>query len=256
MKALRRVAYFFAITVASASIVAAGHAETPATKGTLSEAQQKEIQELIHTYLMDNPEVIIEAVQKYQTEQAQKAQEEAHAALVANKDKLEKDTESPVAGNPKGDVTVVEFFDYNCGYCKKMLPAVQELLSTDKNVRYVFKDLPILRPDSERAAKAALAVWNIAPDKYFEYHVALMGGRGELTDERLLKTAETLGINREKLKAAMEDPALDKIIQRNLDMARVLGIGGTPAFIIGDQMLPGALGLDALQQVIAKSRAG
>jgi protein-disulfide isomerase len=231
-------------------------ASPPAAAEALSGPQRQEVQELIRGYLMDNPDVILESVRQYQAKQEAKAQAEAKAALVANRSQLESDADTPFAGNAKGDVTIVEFFDYNCGYCKQMIPAVQELLATDKNIRYVFKELPILRADSVTAAKAALAVWKIAPEKYFAYHVALMGGRGELSEDRLFRAAENLGIDTAKLKAAMADPQIDQTIRRNRDIGRLLGINGTPAFIVGDQLLPGAVDIATLREAIAKKRAG
>jgi protein-disulfide isomerase len=251
----RRVACFLAVSAATAMAASAGRAETPAAAGALSAAQQQQVKEVIRSYLMENPELILDAVKVYQARQEAKAKEEARNALVSNRDKLESDKDTPFAGNPKGDVTIVEFFDYNCGYCKKMIPAIQDVLKTDKNVRFVFKELPILREDSARAATAALAVWKIAPDKYLDYHVALMSGRGEFTDDRLFKAAETLGIDKEKLKTAMADPAIEQSIRRNRELSHMLGINGTPAFIIGDEMLPGAIEADVIRDAIKKKRA-
>lgn len=254
MSALRRWAFLFAVFVAAPPVASLSHAETPAM--SLSAAQQAEVQALIRAYLLENPEVILESVRQYQAKQEAQSQQEARAALVSNRGQIENDASTPFAGNPKGDVTIVEFFDYNCGYCKKMIPIIQELLASDKNIRYVFKELPILRPDSATAAKAALAVWKIAPDKYFAFHAALMSGRGELNEDRLFKTAETVGVDRDKLKAALADPAIEQALRRNMEMSRLLGINGTPAFIIGDQLLPGAIDLATMREAVAKKRAG
>lgn len=253
MTVLRRMALFIAVFAAAVPTPTAGRAETPAS--ALSAAQQDEVRELIRTFLLEKPEIIIEAVQLYQTKQEAQAQEEARAALVANRTHLETDPATPIAGNPNGNVTIVEFFDYNCGYCKKMIPDIQELLKTDDNIRYVFKDVPILRPESRTAAKASLAAWKLAPDKYFDFHVALMGSRGEMKEERLLKTAESVGINPDKLKSAMADPEIDKIINRNLNLMQMLRLNGTPAFIIGDEVLPGAVDLATLREIVARKRA-
>jgi protein-disulfide isomerase len=252
VRRLALAAVFLAAALASAVVVAG----SGAAAGALSGPQRQEVQELIRGYLMENPEVILESVRQYQAKQEAKAQAEAKAALVANRSQLESDADTPFAGNAKGDVTIVEFFDYNCGYCKQMIPTIQELLATDKNIRYVFKELPILRADSVTAAKAALAVWKIAPEKYFAYHVALMGGRGELSEDRLFRAAENLGIDTAKLKAAMVEPQIDQTIRRNRDISRLLGINGTPAFIVGDQLLPGAVDIATLREAIAKKRAG
>ncbi len=236
----------------------AAHGEQPgdAAAKALSDEQRRDVETLIREYLLKNPEVILESVRAYQEKREVQAEQGARAALVANRGQLNDDAMAPQAGNPKGDVTIVEFFDYNCGYCKRMIPALQEILATDKQVRYVFKEYPILRPDSETAARAALAVWKLAPDKYLPFHVALMGGRGELSEERIFKAAEPLGIDRAKLKATMDDPAISEALRRNHQLGQILNINGTPAFIVGDQMQPGAVDVATLREMIAKARSG
>lgn len=229
--------------------------QTPAADA-LSGDQRRQVEEMIHDYLLKNPEVILESVRSYQMKREAQADENARAALVANRGQLGGDATAPQAGNPKGDVTIVEFFDYNCGYCKRMVPVIQEILATDKQVRYVFKEYPILRPDSETGAKAALAVWKLAPDKYLPFHMALMSGRGELSEERIFKTAESVGVDRTKLQAAMNDPAIRETLQRNRQLGQILNINGTPAFIVGDQMQPGAIDVAALREMIANARNG
>ena len=240
--------------------VAGGSArgEQPGTAATnaLSGEQRRDVENLIRDYLLNNPEVILESVRAYQAKREVQAEQSARAALAANRGQLDGDPMTPQAGNPKGDVTIVEFFDYNCGYCKRMIPALQELLATDKQVRYVFKEYPILRPDSETAARAALAVWKLAPDKYLPFHVALMSGRGELSEERIFKAAEPLGIDRAKLRATMDDPAVRDALRRNHELAQILNINGTPAFIVGDQLQPGAVDVAGLREMIAKARSG
>lgn len=254
MTRLRMLVLIIALSAVAAVAATVGRAETP--NGAFSQAQQKQMQEAIRAYLLENREVILQSIQEYQSKQEAKAMQERQAALTANRDKLQHDAGSPVIGNPEGDVTIVEFFDYNCGYCKKMIPAVQELIESDKNIRFVFKEFPVLRPDLATAATAALAVWKIAPDKYWDYHTALMNGRGELNEERLLKTADLVGIDRDKLKAAMADPEIAATIRENREMGQLIGISGTPAFIIGDQLLPGALELSTMKEIVSRARAG
>jgi protein-disulfide isomerase len=257
MRAIQRFVFVLAVFAMAVTFGPATRAADPAPSATaLTPAQQQQVQELIHTYLMDNPEAIIESVRQYQAKQQAKAEEEAHATLVANLGKLEHDKQAPVLNDKNGDVTIVEFFDYNCGYCKKMLPSVQELLKSDHKVRFVFKEYPILRQDSALAAKAALAVWKIAPEKYFDYHVALMDSHGEFNEEHVLKAAETLGIDKDKLKAAMADASIKDDLHSNLELGNLLGISGTPAFIIGDQLYPGAIDITVMRDKIAKLRAG
>lgn len=221
----------------------------------LSDEQRSAIETLVRDYILKNPEMIVESLRGYEEKHRQASEKEAREAIATSRDALEKDRTSPVAGNPQGDVTLVQFFDYRCGYCKKVVPAIQELLNTDKNIRLVFKEFPILGPDSVTASRAALAAWKIAPDKYFPFHLALMESRGEMNEARVLETAKKVGIDVDKLKAAMTDPAIKSAIERNVDLARTLQINGTPAFIIGGQLVPGAVDLATLREMVATARA-
>ena len=140
----------------------------------LSGAQQEQIEAVVREYILKNPEILVESLRGYEEKHRQATEEDAKKAMPPIATRWKKIQPHPVAGNPQGDVTIVEFFDYRCGYCKKVLPSIQELLKTDKNVRVVFKEFPILGPDSVIAAQAALAAWKIAPDKYLPFHLALM----------------------------------------------------------------------------------
>jgi protein-disulfide isomerase len=221
----------------------------------LSDAQEQAVERLIRDYIMKHPEVLLESLQAYDAKQRETQEQAAQNAVAGNRDALERDASTPVGGNPKGDVTVVEFFDYRCGYCKKVLPSVQELLKTDGNIRVVFKELPILGPDSVTAARAALAAWKIAPDKYVALHVALMEARGELSEARVLETAKKVGIDPDKLKAAMDDPQIKAQLERNAALAQTLQIAGTPAFIIGGKLVPGAVDLATMREMVKAARA-
>ena len=221
-----------------------------------SEAQQNQIQDLVRDYILSNPEILIESLRGYEEKQRQSAEKDAHEAIATNREALERDPTSPVAGNPAGSVTVVEFFDYHCGYCKKVLPSMQELIETDKNVRVVFKEFPILGPDSVVASQAALAVWKMQPDKYLPFHVALMETRGDLGQARVMEIAKKVGIDPDKLKAAMADPAIKATIERNVQLARALQVNGTPAFVIGNQLVPGAIDIDTLRETVKGARSG
>ena len=160
----------------------------------------------------------------------------------------------PVGGNPKGDVTIVEFFDYRCPYCKQVKPIVEQVLSQDRNVRVVYKEFPILGRESVYASRAALA--SQKQGKYLAYHHALMASRGQLTEETVLAVARSSGLDVEKLKRDMEDPAIEKVIADNRGLAERIGIRGTPAFIIGDQLAPGAVDTGSLKTMIDKARKG
>lgn len=237
------------------ALAPAGAAEPAgAAAAGLSADQTRAVQELVRQFILDNPETIIESMQNYQIRQQLAEQEAATAALATYRDEIKNDASSPVAGNPKGDVTVVEFFDYRCAYCKRVFPGIQELLKSDGNVRYVFKELPILGPDSVTASRAALAVWSLNPEKYFAFHSALMETKGALGEEQVLATAKKVGLDPDKVKAAMAKPEIQQTIERNLDLAQKLNVQGTPAFIVGDTLMPGAVDADQLRELVAAAR--
>lgn len=218
-------------------------------------SQRQEIGQIVREYLKEHPEAIIEALENFKDQRQAEAEQAAQAAIISNREALQQDPASPVAGNVEGDVTVVEFFDYRCGYCKKMLPTMQELLKNDGRLRWVFKEFPILGPDSQRAAQAAQAVWTLAPQKYFAFHIAMMEHRGSFDDAAIQKIAAATGIDGAPLVKAMADPAVKQRLERNIELARKLNINGTPAFVVGDRLVPGAADMATLKQLIADARA-
>lgn len=225
-----------------------------AADDTLTADQESAVRTLIEKYLMENPEVILESVKAYREAQEQSARESAEKNLVALREQITNDPASPVAGNPEGDVTVVEFFDYRCGYCKSSMETVRKIIEEDPNVRFVFKEFPILSKESGQAARAALAAER--QGKYFEYHSALMNSRGSFSDAQIMQIAAEVGLDTDKLAKDMADPAIEAALQKNAELARELDINGTPSFIVGNEMYPGALDLDSLRLLIAEIRAG
>jgi protein-disulfide isomerase len=208
----------------------------------------------IRDYLIANPEVLVEAMQELerkqdvaQNSQAQKAIQEQRAALFS-------DPESPIAGNPDGDVTIVEFNDYQCPYCKRAHTAVKSVLAADRKVKLVFKDLPILGEPSRIAALAALA--SRSQNKHLALHNALMEYSGKLDRDRIMEIAASVGLDMAQLQKDMEDPKLKAAIDRNMALASALGVRGTPAFVVGKQFVPGAIDAEALKQLIADARKG
>jgi protein-disulfide isomerase len=226
----------------------------PATAQEVSEVERKRIEAIVRDYLTKNPDVVVDALRAYEEKRQAAAQQEATEAIIANRAALERDPRAPAAGNPKGDVTIVEFFDYRCGYCKKVTPVVREMLKKDANVRFVFKEFPILGPESRKAAEAAQAAWTIQPDKYLSFHVALMENRGNLDEARVLEIAKSVGIDPAKLKTAMADPSVKAKLSDNLELAQKLQINGTPAFVVDDQILPGAVDLETLVAAVETAR--
>lgn len=228
----------------------------PAQAAELPAAQRAEIEKIVREYLLKNPETIVEALQAYEAQQHAASEKASAAAIVPLRQELERDPAAPVAGNPKGGTTIVEFFDYRCGYCKRMVPTIQSLLKSDGDIRYVFREFPILGPESVTASKAALAVWKLSPEKYFPFHIALMESRGALTEARVFELAQAQGIELQRLRTAMADSAIEEHLRRTAELARKINVNGTPAFVIGGRLVPGAVELDQLKELIAAGRAG
>lgn len=241
----------------SAAIVvaaSAAFAQDKSSPQTMSPVDQKVIEDMVREFILKNPEIIVEAVRGLQEREKQESDQRAQASLVAKRAELLTDPDTPVGGNPKGDVTIVEFFDYRCGFCKRVMPALQEVLKTDNNVRFVFKEFPILGPESVTASKLALAAWLVDKGKYEAVHWALMAATGALPESRLMKIATDAGFDAKALKKAMDDPKIEQLIRRNYALAETLEINGTPAFVIGDHVIRGATDLQAFRQLIAKAR--
>ncbi len=249
-KFLRAAAAVAVMAVTLLGALPSAHAQSSA----LNSEQRSEINKLIHQYILDNPQVILQSVQRMQAESEQKSRQKAKVNVTTYHEELVNDPDAPVAGNPKGNVTVVEFFDYRCGYCKRVFPAIQALLESDSNIRYVFKEFPILGPDSVFASRAALALWRMDKSKYHDFHAAMMLNKGALSESKVLTLASKLGIDAKALRSAAEAPEIDKILARNFKLAEALNINGTPAFVIGDELIPGAADLDTLRQKIRQAR--
>jgi len=216
--------------------------------------EKAKFEQLIREYIFAHPEEILESVTRFQQSQKMAGEEMARQNLVHQKERLLNDPTSPIAGNLEGDVTVVEFFDYRCGFCKKVHADVMAAVKSDGNVRLVYKEFPILGPDSQIASRAAMAVWNSNPDKYLEFHDALMTSRGGLPESRVLDIAESLDIDLGKLKEGMATAEVDTALRNNYELAQSLNINGTPAFVIGGELIPGAVDLATLKKMIAKAR--
>lgn len=215
---------------------------------------KEEIETIVRDYLLENPEIIVEAMDNLRENQRQ-----AEAAKFGDKFSeyeaaLTSTENAPYAGNPDGSVTVVEFFDYNCGYCKKALSDVQKILENDDDVTFIFKEMPILSATSRTAAEWAHAVFEVSPDKYFDYHTKLMTHSGQKDARKLAEFAEELGLDVDAVREQANDPATKAEIEENLSIARELGITGTPAFIIGGQLNPGYMGYERMKQMIDAAR--
>ena len=245
-----RAAAALALTVGLAAAPQAGSAQDaqPPFDATQSEA----IEALVRQYILEHPEVVVEALHRYEQQQQAAEAERQAAAIVALADQLSADPRDPVIGNPNGDVTLVEFFDYRCGYCKRMTGTLAQLIEEDPQLRVVMKEFPILSRESGQAARAALA--GLRQDKYEAFHFALMQG-GALTDDEILAIAESVGLDNEQLQAGMQDPEIEAVLRDNLALAEKIGITGTPAFIVGNTLIHGAVSIEELRAKIAAARA-
>lgn len=213
---------------------------------------KEEFERRVHDYLLTHPEVIGEAINRLEAIQREQAAKQAQVALKAHADQLFHDPNDPVGGNPKGDATLVEFFDYNCPYCKRMAPIVTQAEIADPQLRIVYKEFPILGPDSLFAAKAALAANK--QGKYVAFHRALYEARGHVNESKVMEVAKKVGLDLARLKADMQASEISNHLEQNINLAQSLGINGTPGFAIGEHVFAGATDLKTLQATIAAAR--
>lgn len=224
-----------------------------ATAQSFSDAEKSEIEKIVQDYIRKNPELVLQALEEIEKRQREEQDRRFKQLIFAHADQLERDSGDPVLGNPDGDVTIVEFFDYQCGYCKRMTGPLMEFVKADGNVRLVVKEFPILGPASTIAARASLGA--LAQDKYEAFHLAMMAVRGKLDQETILQVALEVGLDMEKLQASMNNPEIETQIRKSYRLAQTLSISGTPAFVIGEDLLPGAVSQEVLRQSVEKARA-
>jgi protein-disulfide isomerase len=213
-------------------------AEEPAKTSAFTDEQKKLIGEIVKDYLTKNPEVLVDVQAALESKLEKEQSEKLKTFMSQNAKDIYRGAESPVAGDPNGDITVVEFFDYNCGYCKRGLPQVQKLIEGDKKVRFVFAELPILSKGSEEAARAALAAKR--QGKYWEFHQAMLTIKGQANEASSLKAAEGLSLDMAKFKADVASDSVKDELNKMKELAKKMGINGTPHFLVGDKSIPGA----------------
>ena len=240
------------ILLAAACAFLAAVPPRPLGAAEITPEQRRAIEGIIHDYLMQNPEVLIEALREAEAKASSDAEAKAVLVLRDRRREIFDDPATPVGGNPQGDVTVVEFFDYRCPYCKQVHPAIEKLLDQDRKLRFVYKEFPVLGAQSDMAAHAALAAR--LQGKYEPFHAALMATKGQITDEVVYRVAGSIGLDVDRLKRDMADPEIDQALSANKALANALDIRGTPGFIIGDHIVPGAIDLDALKNMVADAR--
>jgi protein-disulfide isomerase len=218
----------------------------------LSERDKAQVEQIIKEYLENNPKVLQEMIDRLQAMNEREAAMQAEKQIVANKDEIFSADTAMIGGNPNGDVTLVEFFDYHCSFCRLAQPDIVKLLKQDPNVRVVFKEYPVLGPQSITASRAAIA--SAKQGKYVQYHMALMGLQEPLTDAAIYRVAGEVGLDVARLKEDMKSEDIDNVMAANLKLAKKLGIDGTPSFIVGTQLMQGLVPYETLTETIAKAR--
>jgi protein-disulfide isomerase len=242
--------FLFAVLLALSVL---GVARQPATAASdFTPDQKKEIEAIVRDYLKNHPDVLIEAIQAADDKLKADAKNKVDQALASHRQQVFDDPQTPVAGNLNGDVTLVEFFDYRCPYCKQVEPSLEKLLGDDHQLKFVFKEFPVLGPDSDTASRVALAAKK--QGKYDAFHRAMMNTSGHIDETVIYKVAASVGLDVDQVKRDINSPDIDKELKANLDLGKTLDLDGTPSFIVGDTIVPGAISASDLKQLIADTR--
>ena len=227
-------------------------------EATGEQLSRKDVENIVREYLLANPEVLLEVQKALDAKQKEQQRIAQLSVIKDNKDKLFSLPTDGVIGNPDGTVTMVEFFDYNCGYCKRAMDDMLTLLKDDPKLKVVLKEFPVLGPGSVEAAQVAVAVHmqDKTGKKYLEFHQKLLGGRGEANKARALAVAKDIGLDMARLDKDLASPEVKAALQESFKLAEALGLNGTPSYVIGDKVIIGAVGLEALQEGINNARCG
>lgn len=250
---------FLVVIVAAAAMVLAvfgalrfaGQSTGLALGGGGGAVSKAEMEKVVHDYLLANPQVIVEAMQNYQANESKREMDTIREGVKNNTTELFRENDPLVAGNPNGDVTVVEFFDYHCPYCKKVRDELVKLLNEDGKIRFVLKEYPILSAESEMAARAAIAAHE--QGKYWPFHLALLGS-DDISEPALFAIAKQVGLDVDRLKTDMKSEKVQKRLERNMKLGDLMGVKATPTFIIGDEPASGAYPVDKLKEMVAAAR--
>ncbi len=213
-----------------------------------------QIEQIVRDYLINNPEIMVDVQAALDAKQHADQEVVQREAIRAASQEIYASAQDGVIGNPQGTETIVEFFDYNCHYCRQALGDMQALVKDDPKLRFVMKEFPILGPDSQKASIVSMAFRELMPDKYGEFHVQLLGSPGRATEDGAIKIALSLGADETALRAKMKDPGIVKAVNANYDLAKRLDISGTPSYVVGDQVIFGAMGRDVLAEKVADAR--
>ena len=208
------------------------------------------IREVVKDYLVKNPEVMLEVQEALNNKIEQKNTENRSSTITGMKDEIFNSSDDGILGNPKGKISLVEFFDYNCGYCKKSYPDIQALIKGDTDLRVVLKDFPVLGDDSVKAHIVARAFMKLMPMKFAAFHNQMMTSEGRANEEKAIKIAVKLGVDEKQLRQTMKDPDIQQVFMKNGKLAYLLDINGTPSYILGNEVLVGAVGENILKKKI------
>jgi protein-disulfide isomerase len=243
------------IALAAAVLLALAGA-APAVAESFSADQREEIGKIVKDYLLTHPEVMQDVMAELEKRQQAAETEKHRGAIVENKATLFSSPHQVVLGNPQGSVTMVEFFDYNCGYCKRAMSDMLDLIKNDSNLKFVLKEFPVLGEGSVDAARVAVAarMQDSSGKKYIEFHQKLLGGRGGADKMRALAVAKEVGFDMPRLERDMGSDEVKKTIDENMKLAEALGVNGTPSYVVGQEVVVGAVGLDALREKISAER--
>jgi protein-disulfide isomerase len=241
------------ILIAAAMLLAVP-ATAPAQ--TFSDSQRHEIENIIKDYLVTHPEVMQDVMAAIDKKQQEADAEKARTTIKENNATLFNSPHQVVLGNPQGNVTMVEFFDYNCAFCKRALPDMLTLLKSDSEIKFVLKEFPVLGEGSVEAAHVAVAarMQDSTGKKYIEFHQRLLGGRGPADKARALAVAKEVGFDMARIEKDMDSDEVKTTIDEDMKLAEELGVNGTPSYVVGDEVLVGAVGLDALKEKVAAER--
>ncbi len=215
------------------------------------------VKDIIKEELKDNPEIVISAIESHVSKQQDAHNKKVQQSVVDFKEQLLNDVNDPKYGTPNAKNSIVTFYDYNCGYCKKMSEVIKQIVDGKQDVYIVFKELPILGADSLKASKLAIAVYKIAPAKYLDFHFALMDDSSDSSiDQKVQNICKTLGIDNAKLYKEIEDPSVQSVIDKNLEIAKGIGFRSTPTVIVNEQLIPGYVNYDKLMSIINVNNVG
>jgi protein-disulfide isomerase len=238
--------------------LALGSAPLSASAQSFSDTQRGDIEAIVKNYLIAHPEVLEEAMNELNKRQAAAEAEKHEASVATNADAIFNSPRGVTLGNKDGDVTFVEFFDYNCGYCKRAMSDMLDLMKADPKLKVVLKEFPVLSQGSVEAAQVAVAVRMQDPSgkKYLDFHQKLLGGRGAADKARAMAVAKEVGLDMAKLEKDMASPEAKATIEENFKLAEAMGMNGTPSYVIGKQVVIGAVGIDSLKEKIGVARCG